>query len=762
MDWKIILILVVLAGIVLAIYWYSCPTRENYNIPWRPAKDRYKAPNPGFNYPNGSLFVGCSNSETLVINWVCDYSTTIYHQDDVHFNLTTDIQLSQTSAKSGVIINDNIKPDDADITITTDADHVHYTYIYQANGNIPPGVYTLHLNSFVSRKDKQTNSDVTNGDMVVYQDPVVDVKSITTDYDDFPVGDDITVEWVPGGQSFPQPSISYTVSLTYINGNIVPNTTRDSILGSSYTYPNYKDMGTYKALVQTQNVSCGFITNGVYSEEFTVSEYDVPVPTVIKDNTSCTYVSNLSACDDEILTIRWCVDFADSPYNPTISGDPDFIINVEDVESFTLTDVVENNNPVVNDMYYYSYTFPKGSAPGTYDIDITTGAKYEGRGEKIYSEASDPTTYTVIHYPEGGYAVPDGSITYDRNPPTYKKTNDVMKLTWDAPDTTGIVPVPKFHYNLYIDPSLSGTRSCYVGSNLSATINIIGGGTSMTCSGGGGSEITTSLDLGEHTLAIQCSLVGCQRGHPSPMTYVNFTVVDCLANEDCSGDLICDEYGTCTGCTEDSQCSSGHCADNICVECTEDSQCSSGHCADNICTPCTTNCFKYTYVSDQEVVTDKKCVDPKTTCDPGYSPAEFVGCLTGKNSAHYMTQPVGPNISSYSMCLRLLRTNTGTLTPTTGSSDTYLEQYPYIAVNTCSDGSKPLNCHCGIATADVTGDATRAIKSSGDYNDTQQVCGNDILFDIGSDNSPILIAGGSFTNAVYKNPDYDPDFTPPM
>ncbi len=548
MDLKIILILMVLVGIVLVICWYSCPSRQDYNIPWRPKEDNYKAPNPGFyypvdEYPSGGPYIGCSESQKITIYWVCDYSTTIYKPEFVHFNLTADIQLP--SEWSG-IIDGNISPSDTSYTGDT---LVYYTYTYQTDsGDIPPGSYTLHLNSFVPQSEnipngQKADSDITDGSMIVYNSQVEEVKNITINDDEgetdqFNIGDDIIVKWDASIQSFPPPKVSYRVSL-------VDDTGEESnicvVEDTSHTYSSTDLIGTYTSLVKTINDDCDVTSAGRSSEPFTVDYPPVPIPVITKSESACSYVNTIETCSDQVITLYWCMDFSESPeYCPKTSGDPDFTIYItgDSVSSIKLNEVTDCN--VDGNIYYYSYTFTDGADAGNYIISITANTAYKG-GDKYLSDRSKPTFYAVYQKHDQPYLIPEGTILYDRDPPVYT-TNDVMKLSWDAPDTTGVYPTPYFSYNWRID---SNDFSCATTTSRQTTINLKSGAT-KSCS-----PPTYSIATGSHSFLVEATDVSpCGSSDDKGTTHApNFIVVDCLQDGDCSEGLVCDTdgltYGSC-------------------------------------------------------------------------------------------------------------------------------------------------------------------------------------------------------------------------
>ena len=417
MDWKIILILVVLVGIVLIICWYSCPSRENYNIPWRPKDDSYKAPNPGFYYPTAENppegpYIGCSDSKEFSIEWACDYSTTIYTPNSVHFNLTTIGTLSGGTTPL-LPINSNIGPSDVDMD-NTNKPIIQYRYTYYLGeyDNLKPGEYILHLNSFIPQSEnvsdgQKTDSNITEGSMIIYNNYAEDVTLVTVNdgdgiADEFYAGENIIVEWQTGTPSFPPLSVNYEVCLVSA-GECVGGTIQSGITGTSYTYSELDLIGQYTAVVKTTNEYCKTTTNGSSSDLFTIDYPPVPIPTIISlssfSSQSCTYTSTAGAHGNELI-IYWCVDFTDYPeYNPNPpgpgAGDPDFIIDItgDVTHNFQLDDdgVVEDH--CEGDICFYQYNFGVVDI-GIYTITLTTNASYKG-GDKYLSEPSKPTTYTI-------------------------------------------------------------------------------------------------------------------------------------------------------------------------------------------------------------------------------------------------------------------------------------------------------------------------------------------------------------------------------
>jgi len=551
MDWKIILILVVLVGIILIIRFYSCPSRD-HNILWRPESDSYKAPNIEFTNSDGSSlkvpYIGCSDVKDFSIYWVCDYSTTIYNPSTVHFNLATIATLSNGIATSLLPINNNISPSDSNVVVNdTDNPVVRYTYTYKLGeeDSLKPGGYTLYINSFVPQgenvpKGQKADSDITEGNMVVYDSKVEDVRDITingcTEDCEVYITDDLTVAWERGLEKYePSPEINYTVTLkSEENGTLSSQQTRDLyFVFKSETVP----VGTYKAVVQAHNLICNTSSNRVSSEPFIIEQLPVPVPTIISStsfsNLSCTYTSKISACDNNDLIIYWCVDFTDYPeYNPKKSGDPDFIINItgDSTNNFQLKDVVEDSDD--GNIFFYKYNFGNVEA-GIYTITLTTYSPYNG-GDKYLSDPSKATTYTVQHNPNPPYKIPDGGIYYDRNPPIYK-TNDTMVLTWDPPpNSVGVYPDPskEIQYNWYIKLDDGNSFSCGVGSRRSATITLKDGA-AKSCN-----PSTYSFTPGEYSLNVQTNMFYCNP--PKQTTYApNFTVVECLEYGDCPDGDVC-------------------------------------------------------------------------------------------------------------------------------------------------------------------------------------------------------------------------------
>ena len=547
MDWKIILVLVILVGTILIICWYSCPSRERHNIPWRPDSDKYKAPNVGFTNQDGSPlenpYTGCSKTQKMTIYWVCDYSTTIYNPEFVNFNLTADVELPQEWSGT---INGNIKPSDTEYHEDPSSSLVYYTYTYETSPNdIPPGSYTLHLNSFVNQsenipKGQKADSDVTDGSMIIYKSQPNGVSNVTTndsegESEDFYIGENLIAKWVATDQSFPSPSITYNVGLVDSEGSSVPGSTHSGITGTSYTFPALNSSGTFSVSVNAVNEDCNVMSLTSYSDPFTVDYPPVPSPTIISStsfsNLSCSYMSNSGACDNQDLIIYWCVDFTDSPeYNPKSSGDPDFIINItgDSTNNFQLKGVVEDSDD--GNIFFYKYNFGNVVA-GIYTITLTTDAPYNG-GDKQSSDPSKATKYTVYQYPDPPYKIPDGGIYYDRDPPIYK-TNDTMVISWDPapigdayPDPTNII-----NYNWYINVG-DGHFSCGTGTHTSTTITLKDGA-NKSCS-----PPTYSFDPGQYSLSIQTGMFDCYP--PNQTTYApNFTVVECLDDDDCSNGDVC-------------------------------------------------------------------------------------------------------------------------------------------------------------------------------------------------------------------------------
>ena len=579
MDWKIILILIVLIGIVLVICWYSCPSRENYKIPWRPKGDSYKAPNVGFTDSHGNAlgvvpYTGCSHTNEFSIYWVCDYSTTIYNPDSIHFNLTTIVTLSGGPTAPTSIAGD-ISPSDLDMNDTSKPYvYYKYTYHFDEGGIFHPGNYVLYLNSFVHQREnvpkgQKSDSDITEGSMVIYDSQETKVKNITIRDDDddvtdeFYVGQDIIVKWEARDPSFPPQGVTYTVSLMKDTGeesNIVPG-----ITDTSYKYSNINP-GNYIAVVKTINEDCNTMTNGSSSGPFNIEMY-VPAPTIVRDGSSCTYAPDMKICDiDNILTIHWCVDFSGS-YKPSAGDDPNFLINVtgDANDDRELTDVVEDDND--RNIYHYSYAFGRAD-PGIYNIKVTT---------KLYDQLSegsdsDSSLYTIYPYSAGYHA---RNLIYDRDLPVYS-VNDTMTVSWDPPDTTDLYPVPIFNYTVYFDWGVYGSQGCGTCQKSHATFTLESGAAKIcTCT-----ERKVSMFPGDHTFSVKTGIAGCNEGTEWAHSLVqgpNFTVVDCLDNNDC-GDLFCDtsrDGGTCVGCVEDSQCSGEKvCIDDTCVQCRDDTQCS--------------------------------------------------------------------------------------------------------------------------------------------------------------------------------------------
>jgi len=414
MNWKTILILVVLVGIVLIICRYSCASRERPDIPWRPEGDRYKAPNVGFTNSDGSSlgapYIRCSNSKEFTIYWVCDYSTTIYKPEVVRFNLTADIDLPR--AWSGVI-NGNIGPSDTERRESPRDSLVYYKYTYQTSPDgIPPGSYTLRLNSFVYEGEnvpgrQNADSTITKESMIVYDNKVNDVSTITVNdgEEELYFGEDIVVKWKSVEQSFPPPEISYRVSLIDKDGaesNIVAGVTN-----TSYTYSNVDLIGTYTALVKTINEDCKMYQDrsGSSSDSFTVDYPPAPSPTITNVESSCAYSSKIIICDDYPFVVYWCVDFTNDPeYNPEkqSSQKPNFILNItgDHADSLTLTNVEEYDSDNDGNILYYSYA--DTSVPGNYNVTVTTDAVYKD-ADRVRSDPSRSARYEILRGCEEGY-----------------------------------------------------------------------------------------------------------------------------------------------------------------------------------------------------------------------------------------------------------------------------------------------------------------------------------------------------------------------
>ncbi len=560
MDLKIILILVVLIGIVLVICWYSCPSQENYKIPWRPKGDRYKAPNVGFTNADGSglgdqPYTGCSDSNEFSIYWVCDYSTTIYNPDSVHFNLTTIVTLSG-GPTAPTSISGDISPSDSNVDMN-DANnpivYYKYTYSFDEGGIFHPGNYVLYLNSFVSQsenvpKGQKTDSDITEGNMVIYDSQEINVKNITIRDDDditdeFYVGQDIIVDWEAGNPSFPSQGVTYTISLvediTEEESNIV-----DVGTATSHTYSGLDLIGNYTAVVKTVNDNCTITTNGKSSAIFTIDYPPVPVPTIISlssfNSSNCEYTQTMPGCDiDDVITLYWCMDFTEDPeYNPLTSGNPDFTINVNGTDHYK-SDEVENEN--VRDVYFYSYNFDKGADPGVYTITVQADSPYNG-GDKQSSDPSVSTKFSIYQY-DSTYSA--SNLRYDRDPPVYS-VNDTVIVSWDPPVFTGDGPIPLFNY---ITDFGGNDLDCGTCRSTQATIKLVPGLDEKVCTC---TDKQMSISPGTHPFSVRTGIDGCN-GIPNERTSssivrspVDFTVVNCLNDNECGSGLYCDPDGNCT------------------------------------------------------------------------------------------------------------------------------------------------------------------------------------------------------------------------
>ena len=98
------------------------------------------------------------------------------------------------------------------------------------------------------------------------------------------------------------------------------------------------DPGTHSLYVQDRVSNCQDTGNihreATWAPDFTVVQPVILPPVITKDGNSCTYSPNLSTCDDEIMTLHWCVDFSGSPYIPISAGNPGFVIRIRGDFSF--------------------------------------------------------------------------------------------------------------------------------------------------------------------------------------------------------------------------------------------------------------------------------------------------------------------------------------------------------------------------------------------------------------------------------------------
>lgn len=472
MDWKIILILVALAGIILIICWYSCPPREDYNIPWRPDSDRYRAPNVGFTLPDGRPlripFTVCSDIKKLYIYWMCDYSTTIYKPELVHFNLATIANLPGGITTPLLPINNNISRSDPNIVVD-DANKpiVHYTYTYNLGeeDSLKPGGYNLYLNSFIPQsenvpKGQKTDSDITEESMVVYDSKVKNVRDVKILVDDEETSwvyttDDFTVKWKCVERDEPKPGINYIVTLKSANdGDPIirsPPTTNLYITYKSGTLP----IGVYMAMVQTNNFICDTSSDGASSNSFDVELEPLPIP-VLK---SANY------CPNKDAGIVWTMDFNDTPFDPltedilysvyidTVYGECGQPLELVGKDENMPTDNTDDTNLTYTEednIYTYTYTIKQPINPGVYSFMVDVS----------YVNASPSQTYSQFNvYQYTDQSGLSTNVTVDKD--TYTD-GDIISASWDPP--TDVCPVfTGYRYNICL--LLGTTGSTCLGSH---------------------------------------------------------------------------------------------------------------------------------------------------------------------------------------------------------------------------------------------------------------------------------------------------------
>nr|QBK85617.1 MAG: hypothetical protein LCMAC101_02120 [Marseillevirus LCMAC101] len=186
--------------------------------------------------------------------------------------------------------------------------------------------------------------------------------------------------------------------------------------------------------------------------------------------------------------------------------------------------------------YHYSYEYNLNDiSPDSYTLKIESFIPNvpEATVRHCKTCTQDLTLYLA------GYPISTSSFKYDRDPPVYA-VNDIMTLTWDAPDPGDVSPPPSFFYNYYIDSGETPFISCgTLKTNLAITLK---SDEITSCSA---NKATLNLPPGTYGMSVSSGVKECQNSHRKMSQAPNFTVVECLGPNDCSDGFICDLDNKC-------------------------------------------------------------------------------------------------------------------------------------------------------------------------------------------------------------------------
>ena len=412
-NWKIYLVLAILVAVVILILWYRCPTEDYHSLPGRPDSQKFLAPAPVLNPVNPSTF--CDIPLTITTKWGCNFETTIYNVDNVHF------RLSYIDSNSNEIpINDNITDDTDGLSIDNAGADFHYSYEYSLSG-ISPDYYTLKIESFVPNVPEATVRHCSTCTQ--------DLTLLPSQYNSVSVVNLNQEVWynVPHGQvhidpTWPTPPLSpllnendtfYHLSIEDADHVPVPGTTVNDIVFDTtretnmYKYsPTIVPVGVgYQVVIYVGNNSndiCTGNSSETRSATFSIVEASMPIPQVTSggDNKYCIL--------DASFPVKWnfaCGNYTGAGDCPTSFS---YSVHVSDEDqSFDLFfDNILNSSAGTGDIYEsndgshsgilnvkatnnYTFAITPMLPAGTYTMIISIFVMSSLNGEPVVDQESD-------------------------------------------------------------------------------------------------------------------------------------------------------------------------------------------------------------------------------------------------------------------------------------------------------------------------------------------------------------------------------------
>jgi len=549
-NWKIYLVLVILVAVVILILWYRCPTENFQKLPGRPDSQKFLAPAPVLSPANPSTF--CSISSNITTKWGCNFDTTIYNVEDVHF------KLSYTGSDNNeIVINSNITDETDGLTMTNVGGDFHYSYDYSLTG-VVPDYYILNIVSFVPNVPEATvrHCSTCTQDLKLLPSQYSPVPSIDVDSAVYYYGLEgsrmINVTWVDAPVMYPLPGEQtfYNLSLQDSSGSVVNGTNIVLDYGqTSYQYdPDDVGPGSdFQAVIYvTQNPDsgnpiCTLDSSNSISGSFDILSFSMPSISTSPGNSYCTSDSNFQ--------VVWSVDCSSYTGPASCPSDFDYSVHINDSDTgFDLFfdqlsidggSACDQEQPtycgaLTNTNNTYTFTIKPMLPVGNYDQTVSMFLPDPDQGESNEEVSDTSPSPAVVKNPSDGSTQSSRNVKSDA---TQYAIGNVITCTWDAPTD----PNYQYTYEVSLLDSGGNLVEGSVCSNLTQTnykYTIYDIYTEPSC---GVTGMNITLEVGESynvNVTTTSTIPGdwCDQSVfiDSGVTGANsFEIFNCLVNSDC-------------------------------------------------------------------------------------------------------------------------------------------------------------------------------------------------------------------------------------